>query len=484
LSKRLGRLAIVAAIAIAVLGEGTTAVASDSPPPADAAPHTATAGVEQSFAVAMVDDDAGSATLRRVAAAGPEIREAASGAVKSLNAPPGGTAGRSKAGTSKGGTAKTGASKTSPASSTGPTLLRGTMAPTPSEARTLAKSTGKAPSTRTQPAPIIPSLAQGEGAGPRLMTVRERIQAGRTLATLTGTGTVPAGQRVQPLPGGRSGALPSNLVRTSGVFEGNLMRSGERAGVPTAVMREMIRAFSWDIDFQRDLKAGDTFEVLYERPNAAGKRGAPPRLIYAGLERSGIHQSVYRYLRRDGSETYLNGQGRLARKALLRTPLDGARLSSDFGMRMHPILGYSRMHQGVDFAAPEGTPIIAAGDGIVAIAGTNGGYGEYIRVQHTPQLATAYGHLSRYAEGVRPGARVRQGQIIGYVGSTGLATGPHLHYETLVNGVQVDPASVQNLQERRLDDQEMPRFMTIAADTNRMRETLPAKPMAAPQIRP
>ena len=165
----------------------------------------------------------------------------------------------------------------------------------------------------------------------------------------------------------------------------------------------------------------------------------------------------FRYKPRGEDEDYFTQPGQSVRKALLRTPIDGARLTSGFGSRHHPVLGYTRMHRGVDFGAASGTPIQAAGDGVVELAGWNTGYGNYVRIRHNSTYSTAYAHMSRMA--VKTGARVRQGQVIGYVGATGLATGPHLHYETLVNGAQVNPMSIRMPSGRKLEGAEYAAFL-------------------------
>ncbi|MBV9828366.1 MAG: M23 family metallopeptidase [Alphaproteobacteria bacterium] len=230
----------------------------------------------------------------------------------------------------------------------------------------------------------------------------------------------------------------------SGTINTSLSGAASRAGVPAAVLDEMIRAFSYDVDFQREVKAGDSFTVLYDRvddefdhPTSRG------HLEYAEMVLKGVRLRLYRFTPKDGEPGYFNALGENIRKSLLRTPIDGARITSGFGMRFHPILGYSRMHKGVDFGAPIGTAVYAAGDGVVARAGQVSGYGNYIELQHNAQYATAYGHLSAFANGLHQGEHVRQGDVIGYVGMTGMATGPHLHYEVHYDGVQIDPQSVK-----------------------------------------
>lgn len=232
--------------------------------------------------------------------------------------------------------------------------------------------------------------------------------------------------------------------RSEGVIKTSLFDSAVAAGVPSKVMAEMIRAFSYDVDFQRDIQPGDSFEVMFEKVvDKNGRLMDTGNVVYTKLVLSGTDLALYRYTTKDGDIGYFNQTGEGAQKALMRTPIDGARLSSGFGKRKHPILGYTRMHRGVDFAAPKGTPIFAAGTGVVREAGRHKGYGNYIEIRHDPEFSSGYGHLSKLAKGIRPGARVTQGQIIGYVGSTGLATGPHLHYELIRNHKKVNPLSVK-----------------------------------------
>ena len=223
----------------------------------------------------------------------------------------------------------------------------------------------------------------------------------------------------------------------------SLMEAGKKAHVPPAVLVELIRAFSYDIDFQRDLQPGDRFIVQYDQMMTAdGRVARAGQLHYAALIAGGRKLEVFRLVTPDGRAEYYDSDGHSVRKSLLRTPVEGARVSSGYGMRTHPILGFSKMHRGVDFAAPKGTPIYAAGDGVIERAGRYSSYGNYIRIHHNGSLSTAYAHLSRIGRGIKPGTRVRQGQLIGYVGMTGRATGPHLHYEVLVNNKQVNPMGI------------------------------------------
>ncbi len=224
-------------------------------------------------------------------------------------------------------------------------------------------------------------------------------------------------------------------------IETSLYDAAVAAHIPGTVLAALVRAYSHDVDFQRDFHGGDSLELLYGRD--VGEDGRPVRSaepFYARLTLGKRDMILARFQPKGGKPEFFTAAGERVRKALLRTPLDGARVTSGYGMRRHPILGYSRMHRGVDFAAPKGTPVFAAGDGVVDMAGLNSGYGLYIRLRHDATWGTAYGHLSRLARGVRPGARVRQGQVLAYVGATGLATGPHLHYEVLKAGTQMNPA--------------------------------------------
>jgi murein DD-endopeptidase MepM/ murein hydrolase activator NlpD len=264
------------------------------------------------------------------------------------------------------------------------------------------------------------------------------------------------------------------LVRRAGTIDDSLFLSADRADVPRGITIDLIRLFSWDVDFQRDIRAGDGFETLFEEVSLEDQSGdvRGGDLLYAGLSLSGEMFDAFRFEPEDGEVEYFDRTGRSLRKFLLRTPVDGARLSSTFGMRRHPILGYSRMHKGTDFAAPTGTPIYAAGSGRVVAAGRNGGYGNYIRVRHSGEYSTAYAHLSRFAKGIRPGQRVRQGQVIGYVGTTGRSTGPHLHYEVLRNDQQINPLKLKQPPATQLAGADLERFNQEVARIDRLRGEL------------
>ena len=267
-------------------------------------------------------------------------------------------------------------------------------------------------------------------------------------------------------------SMPRNLLRVPrlavGTIKSSLYEAAVDAGVPLPVLQEMTRAFSYDVDFQREVQPGDTFEVLFE--NIADRKGAVianGAVIYAAMTLSGHRLRVYRFVPDGAFADFFNPAGQSVKKALLRTPIDGARLTSGFGARMHPILGYTRMHRGVDFGALQGTPIMAAGDGIVEKAGHDSGYGNLVLLRHNGNYETAYAHMSRFGSGIKAGARVHQGQVIGYVGMTGLATGPHLHYEIRIGGTQVNPLSVKMAPGRNLAGGELRAFRAVAEEVDR-----------------
>jgi murein DD-endopeptidase MepM/ murein hydrolase activator NlpD len=214
--------------------------------------------------------------------------------------------------------------------------------------------------------------------------------------------------------------------------------------VPAPLIDQLIRIFAFDVDFQARITPGDTLEVFHSLPDTQDRDAAEPEVLYASLTLGGVNKRFYRFRTSDdGIIDYYDAEGRSAKKFLMRKPMGSGIIRSGFGWRVHPILGYRRLHAGVDYAAPKGTPIVAAGNGVVEKAGRSSGYGNFTLIKHTNGYETAYGHQSAYAKGIVPGARVRQGQIIGYVGSTGLSTGPHLHFEIRVNAKAVDPLRIR-----------------------------------------
>nr|ADI18607.1 membrane proteins related to metalloendopeptidases [uncultured Rhodospirillales bacterium HF4000_24M03] len=254
-------------------------------------------------------------------------------------------------------------------------------------------------------------------------------------------------------------ALTARVVQAGGVIKSSLYLAGRRAEVPAAVLAKLIRIFSFDVDFQRDVQPDDSFEVTYERlHDEAGAAVAEGAILIAEMVLSGKRMRLYRHVTEDGETDYYDARGRSVRKALVVTPIDGARISSGFGRRRHPILGYTKMHRGTDFAAPRGTPVYGAGRGVIERAGRNGAFGHYIRIRHNGTYKTAYAHLKGYARGVKRGKRVKQGQVIGYVGSSGRSTGPHLHYEILRNGKQINPKRLNLPSGRILKGADLARF--------------------------
>ncbi|ABS63373.1 peptidase M23B [Parvibaculum lavamentivorans DS-1] len=256
------------------------------------------------------------------------------------------------------------------------------------------------------------------------------------------------------------------FVRASGTINNSLFLDAEQAGIPPQIIIEMIRMYSYSVDFQREIQPGDKFEVYFSRKfdemQLPVKEGD---VLHASLTVGGKTHKLWRFdPGKDGEWDYFDESGQSMKKFLMKTPIDGARLSSGYGLRKHPILGYSKMHAGVDFAAPRGTPIYAAGDGTVTRANRFGSFGNYISIRHANGYETAYAHLNGFARGVRAGTRVRQGQVIGYVGTTGRSTGPHLHYEVHVNGKKMNPLALKVPTGRKLEGNQLAAFKNLRAD--------------------
>lgn len=268
------------------------------------------------------------------------------------------------------------------------------------------------------------------------------------------------------------------VAHIAGSVQGSFYASAVGAGATDREVAEVADVFAYDLDFQRDVRPGDQFEMVFEREfDELGRTVETGALMFVSLKTRKGAKSFYRFRAPgDSKAEWYDSAGKAARKFLMRTPINGARLSSSFGMRRHPILGYSKLHRGTDFAAPTGTPVFAAGDAIVSRAGWYGGYGNYIALKHDDKYATAYGHLSRIARGVRPGSRVRQGQVIGYVGTTGRSTGPHLHYEVLYRGAQINPMSLRVPTGRNLEGRALVAFdlERERIDALRARKSAPA----------
>ena len=225
----------------------------------------------------------------------------------------------------------------------------------------------------------------------------------------------------------------NHLVETT--IDRGIYRTAKQSGIENSIVAQFARLYGFEVDFQRDLKKNDKIKIFYER--YLDDDGVPQRtgnIIYSEITNVERNIILYRYEYPNGSIAYFTPEGKSIEKSLMRTPINGAKLSSRYGFRIHPILGYNQMHQGTDFAAPIGTPVMASGAGTVEYSGWKGGYGKFISIRHSAVYQTNYAHLQDYAKGMRRGAKVQQGQVIGYLGSTGSSTGPHLHYEVVVNG--------------------------------------------------
>ena len=232
--------------------------------------------------------------------------------------------------------------------------------------------------------------------------------------------------------------LNKEIIYKENLILQSLYKAATDENIPPNIIIEFARIYGFQVDFQRDIKKKDKFQIMYETfINEKDEIVESGEILFANLNLSGQDNRLY-YFDKTGSEGHYDKNGKSVKKALMKTPINGARLSSAFGMRKHPIDGYNKMHRGTDFAAPMGTPIMASGDGVVKKAGWCGGGGNCVKIRHNTTYQTVYAHMSKFARGIKPGVRVKQGQIIGYVGSTGKSTGPHLHYEVIVNGKKVN----------------------------------------------
>ena len=232
--------------------------------------------------------------------------------------------------------------------------------------------------------------------------------------------------------------LEKKIVYKENVIQQSLYGAATDEDIPANTIIEFARIYGFQVDFQRDIRKKDKFQIMYEIFLDEKKEIVETgEILFANLELSGQDNSLYHF-DKEGSEGHYDKNGKSVKKALMKTPINGARLSSPFGMRKHPIDGFNKMHKGTDFAAPMGTPIMASGDGVVKKAGWCGGGGNCVKIRHNSTYQTIYAHMSKFARGIKSGVRVKQGQTIGYVGSTGKSTGPHLHYEVIVNGKKVN----------------------------------------------
>ena len=254
--------------------------------------------------------------------------------------------------------------------------------------------------------------------------------------------------------------LNKDVFYKENIILNSLYKSASNKKIPPNIIIEFARIYGFQVDFQRDIRKRDSFQIMYEVFIDDNKKTIETgKILYANLKLSGQDNSLY-YFDKNGSEGHYDKNGKSVKKALMKTPINGARLSSPFGMRKHPIDGFNKMHRGTDFAAPMGTPIMASGDGVVKKAGWCGGGGNCVVIKHNSTYTTVYAHMSKFAKGIKSGLRVKQAQIIGFVGSTGKSTGPHLHYEVIVNGKKINSQKLKLPSGKILQGEERKLFET------------------------
>jgi murein DD-endopeptidase MepM/ murein hydrolase activator NlpD len=318
---------------------------------------------------------------------------------------------------------------------------------------------------RLRPGQQISLYFQRRGAEAQLTGVAFRSEPGASVtANRTTAGGFEAREVLMP--------LTFEISRIASHVDTSLYASALSLGATDREVAALADAFAYDVDFQRDVRPGDAFELVFERfYDDEGNTVRTGDLLFVSLESRRGPRAFYSFLAPgDTRADWYDVEGKSARRFLMKTPINGARLSSGFGMRRHPILGYSRMHRGTDFAAPTGTPILAAGDGVIVRAGPFSSYGNYVRIRHANGYETAYAHMSRFARGMRAGAQVRQGQVIGYVGTTGRSTGPHLHYEVMRRGQQINPMSLSVANGRNLTGRALELFLIERARIDTLRQ--------------
>jgi len=238
--------------------------------------------------------------------------------------------------------------------------------------------------------------------------------------------------------------LEKKIILKEGKITRSLYQSATRSKIPPGVIVEFAQIYGFQVDFQRDIRKNDLYEIVFETfHDEEGKVFETGKIIFANLILSGQENPLYFFIDSKKKEGHYDLGGKSVKKALMKTPINGARLSSSYGMRKHPILGYNKMHKGTDFAAPEGTPIMASGDGKIVRARWCGGGGNCVKIRHNSTYSTVYAHMSKFASGIKEGVRVKQGRIIGFVGSTGMSTGPHLHYEVIKNGKKINSQTLK-----------------------------------------
>ena len=268
--------------------------------------------------------------------------------------------------------------------------------------------------------------------------------------------------------------LEKKIILKEGIIKSSLYRSATKENIDPNIIIEFARLYGFQVDFQRDIRKNDSFQIIYEIfVDENGKIFENGNIIYANLMLRGQLNQLY-YFPKKNFDGHYDENGKSVKKALMKTPINGARLSSSFGMRKHPILGYNKMHRGTDFAAPEGTPIMASGDGVIIKAGWCGGGGNCVKIKHNKTYQTVYAHMKNFSNISIPGNRVKQGQIIGYVGSTGLSTGPHLHYEVIENGKKINSQLLKLPPGKSLDGTSRKQFEIVRIKTDVLKSDLVA----------
>ena len=268
--------------------------------------------------------------------------------------------------------------------------------------------------------------------------------------------------------------LEKKIVLKEGIIKSSLYRSATKENISPNIIIEFARLYGFQVDFQRDIRKNDSFQLIYETfVDENGKVFENGNIIYANLILRGQYNQLY-YFPKKKFDGHYDENGKSVKKALMKTPINGARLSSSFGMRKHPILGYNKMHKGTDFAAPEGTPIMASGDGVIIKAGWCGGGGNCVKIKHNKTYQTIYAHMKNFSNLAIPGNRVKQGQIIGYVGSTGMSTGPHLHYEVIENGKKINSQLLKLPPGKSLEGNHRKQFEIVRIKTDVLKSDLVA----------
>jgi murein DD-endopeptidase MepM/ murein hydrolase activator NlpD len=318
--------------------------------------------------------------------------------------------------------------------------------------RTLADLLGERKLATGEQVNLVLQALPEPNTGPRLVSLSVRPRPEREFIITRQAGGLYTGEE-------RVFKLSPRYVRVNATLSSSILEDGTRAGAPAAAVNEFIRALSYEVDFQRELRAGQRFFLLLEQQvTSDGTVANPGRLLAGELVLNARLVSLVRFRPSDGADQFYTLRGESIVRSFLRTPLTAWRITSEFGPRQHPILGYGKMHKGVDFAAPAGTPVLASAAGEVTFADNDGSHGLFVKIDHGSDVATGYAHLARLGPGIAPGATVRQGQLIGFVGSSGRSTGPHLHYEFYRGGKPVDPLKEKLGVRQTLSGKDLERF--------------------------